>query len=89
MSGSGYTDDDYTDSAATGDNAAKDGDGTGDKTGEEEETKEPPPPPEPEPDPLEGLTYDDDPEAPLPPYGDLSYWEQRYTDDTAVYEWYQ
>jgi ubiquinone/menaquinone biosynthesis C-methylase UbiE len=87
MSGSAYTDDDYTDSAAMGDNAAKDGEG--EKTGEEEEKKEPEPEPEPEPDPLEGLIYDDDPEVPLPPYGDLSYWEQRYTEDTAVYEWYQ
>jgi ubiquinone/menaquinone biosynthesis C-methylase UbiE len=59
------------------------------KTGEEEEEKkEPEPEPEPEPDPLEGLTYDDDPDAPLPPYGELSYWEQRYTDDPEVFEWY-
>ena len=45
--------------------------------------------PEPEPDPLEGITYDDDPDTPLPPYGDAEYWEKRYTEDPDVFEWYQ
>ena len=45
--------------------------------------------PEPEPDPLEGLTYEDDPDTPLPPYGDAEYWEKRYTEDPEVFEWYQ
>lgn len=55
---------------------------------EEEAKKEPPP--EPEPDPLEGLTYDDDdPEDELPPYGELEYWEKRYTEDPEIFEWYQ
>jgi ubiquinone/menaquinone biosynthesis C-methylase UbiE len=53
----------------------------------EEEKKEPEP--EPEPDPLEGLTYDDDPDEPLPLFGDVDYWVQRYTDDPDVFEWYQ
>lgn len=51
---------------------------------EEEEHAE-----EPEPDPLEGITYDDDPDTPLPPYGDAEYWEKRYTEDPDVFEWYQ
>jgi SAM-dependent methyltransferase len=29
------------------------------------------------------------PEAPLPSYGDLAYWEQRYAEDSKVFEWYQ
>jgi ubiquinone/menaquinone biosynthesis C-methylase UbiE len=84
--GDSYTDEaDSPESAA--ENATKE---EPTKTGEEEEEKkEPEPEPEPEPDPLEGLTYDDDGEAPLPPYGDLAYWEQRYTDDIEVFEWYQ
>ena len=57
------------------------------KKGEQEQEKEPEP--EPEPDPLEGLTYDDDPEAELPPYSDPSYWEKRYTDKPETFEWYQ
>jgi SAM-dependent methyltransferase len=57
------------------------------KSHEEEEDK--PPEPEPEPDPLEGLTYEDYPSEAIPPYGELSYWEKRYTDDPEVFEWYQ
>lgn len=61
--------------------------------GEEEEKKEPEPEPEPvpepEPDPLEGLTYEDDPEAPLPAYGESAYWEMRYSEDPEPFEWYQ
>ena len=53
---------------------------------EEEEEEQAP---EPEPNPLEGLTYEDDPEMPLPPYGDAEYWEKRYTEDPEVFEWYQ
>lgn len=45
--------------------------------------------PEPEPNPLEGLTYEDDPELELPPYAEQEYWEKRYTEDTEVFEWYQ
>ena len=45
--------------------------------------------PEPEPDPLEGINYEDDPDSPLPPYGDAEYWEKRYTEDPEVFEWYQ
>ncbi|OHT10305.1 Methyltransferase-like protein [Tritrichomonas foetus] len=56
---------------------------------EEEEEERPEPEPEPEPDPLEGLTYDDDPEMELPPYADQKYWENRYTEDPEVFEWYQ
>jgi ubiquinone/menaquinone biosynthesis C-methylase UbiE len=89
MSDSGYTDEDYTASGPAPDSGPPRPSAAPDKATEEEENKEPEAPPEPEVDPLEGLTYDDDPDAPLPPYGDLSYWEQRYTDDTAVYEWYQ
>ena len=55
---------------------------------EEEEEEEKPEPPPPEPDPLEGITYDD-PDLPLPPYGDQGYWEKRYTEDPEVFEWYQ
>lgn len=58
-----------------------------DKKEEEEEKIEAPP--EPEPDPLEGLTYEDDPELDLPPYGDANYWETRYTEDPEIFEWYQ
>ena len=57
--------------------------------GEEEQQTREVPPPEPEPDPLEGLTFEDDPEAELPNYGEVSYWEQRYTEDTEIFEWYQ
>jgi hypothetical protein len=84
----------YTDTTTAGDasDGVKEGtegeDGEEKKPGdEEEEHKEPEP--EPEPDPLEGLTYEDDPDSPVPPYGDSAYWEQRYTEDTEVFEWYQ
>ncbi|KAH0793202.1 methyltransferase-like protein 13 [Histomonas meleagridis] len=53
---------------------------------EEEEKKEPP---EPEQDPLEGITYEDDPDAELPQYGEQSYWDERYTNDSECFEWYQ
>jgi ubiquinone/menaquinone biosynthesis C-methylase UbiE len=95
MSDSGYTDETGSaESNIPGADGGKDGadgeEGEGKKPGEEEEEhKEPEPEPEPEPDPLEGLTYDDDPDAPLPPYGDREYWEKRYTDDPEVFEWYQ
>lgn len=56
---------------------------------EEEEHIEEEQEPEPEPDPLEGITYEDDPDMPLPPYGDAEYWEKRYTEDPEVFEWYQ
>lgn len=92
--GSG-TGSDYTDSAPAGDEAAEEkpkeseaADAEGKPANEEEEEKKEPEP-EPEPDPLEGLTYEDDPDAPLPPYGDKEYWEKRYTDDTDAFEWYQ
>ena len=54
---------------------------------EEEEHKEQPPP-EPEVDPLEGITYDDDPNEELPAFGDLSYWEEHYSQDQEATEWY-
>jgi ubiquinone/menaquinone biosynthesis C-methylase UbiE len=89
-----YTD--YTDSNPTGDKdeaAAPTADGENPdgqaKRSEEEEEEKGEPEPEPEPDPLEGLVYEDDPEATLPPYGDVEYWERRYTDDTEVMDWYQ
>lgn len=56
-----------------------------------EEAKEkavPPPPPEPEVDPLEGITYDDNPEEELPEFGEHSYWEKLYTEDVELTEWY-
>jgi SAM-dependent methyltransferase len=100
MSDSGYTDESGTgteDGTSTGaetpagESAAdgEDGEKKPKSPEEEEDAKEPEPEPEPEPDPLEGLTYDDDPELPLPPYGDAEYWEKRYTDDPDVFEWYQ
>ena len=45
--------------------------------------------PEPEPNPLDGLTYEDDPDLDLPPYAEKSYWEKRYQEDKEVFEWYQ
>lgn len=55
---------------------------------EEEEQKEQQPPPEPEIDPLEGITYEDDPNEELPEFGELSYWEDHYAQDQEATEWY-
>jgi SAM-dependent methyltransferase len=90
MSESGSTEGtDYTESTAGETPAGEGEDGEqGPKNPEEEEDK-PEPEPEPEPDPLEGIAYEDDPELTLPPYGNVEYWESRYTDDPAVFEWYQ
>ena len=55
---------------------------------EEEEHKEPGPPPEPEIDPLDGVTYDDDPNEELPNFGEMSYWEDLYSNDQEATEWY-
>lgn len=102
MSQSDYTDytgteTDYTETTETQDQTpdapAEEPETTGEeedhaeKTNEEEEDVKPPP--EPEVDPLEGLTYEDDPEAELPPYGSMEYWEERYTADPEPFEWYQ
>jgi SAM-dependent methyltransferase len=95
MSDSGYTDESGAESTESADTPAESRPAEGEDgeqkptNPEEEEQKEPEPEPEPEPDPLEGLTYDDDPDLPLPPYGDAEYWEKRYTDDPEVFEWYQ
>ncbi|EAX93483.1 MGC83087 protein, putative [Trichomonas vaginalis G3] len=54
----------------------------------QEKEAPPPPPPEPEVDPLEGITYDDNPEEELPEFGEQAYWEKTYTDDVELTEWY-
>ena len=104
MSQSGYTDDNYSATDGTVDEPVDDqtndqdqldnkiidnNDETVNKDQVLDKTKIPEPEPEPEPDPLEGLTYEDDPSIQLPPYGDSSYWEQRYTEDSEPFEWYQ
>lgn len=100
----GTYDDNYTEGAYTESNTKEytatdstnneiETDGT-EKAGEEEEQREsvppktPSPPPEPEFDPLEGVTYNDDPNEILPPFGEKSYWESVYSENTDVLEWY-